>query len=251
MTESKKIYFASDFHLGVPNFKSSRSREDKIVAWLNQIKIDASEIFLVGDIFDFWFEYKHVVPKGYVRFLGKLAELVDSGIQVHLFTGNHDMWMFNYLEQEIGVVIHRNPIEKTIHGKSFLIGHGDGLGPGDGTYKILKKIFSNSVCQWLFARIHPNLGFGIAQMWSGKSRVKNDKNQDAFVDADSEWLYQYCMEVLLTQHFDYFVFGHRHLPLELPIKNTSSTYVNLGEWFSGNPHFAVFDGQKLNLFKLD
>ena len=173
MTEIKKIYLASDFHLGVPNFKSSRSREDKIVAWLNQIKIDASEIFLVGDIFDFWFEYKHVVPKGYVRFLGKLAELVDSGIQVHLFTGNHDMWMFNYLEQEIGVVIHRNPIKKTIHGKSFLIGHGDGLGPGDGTYKILKKIFSNSVCQWLFARIHPNLGFGLAQMWSGKSRVKN------------------------------------------------------------------------------
>ena len=168
----KKIYFASDFHLGTPNFEKSREREDKIIKWLNTIESNASEIYLVGDIFDFWFEYKYTVPKGNIRFLGKIANLIDSGIKVHIFTGNHDMWMFNYLEKEFNLIIHRKPIEKEINGKKFFIGHGDGLGPGDRKYKLIKKFFSNPICQWLFARIHPNLGFSIAQSWSKKSREK-------------------------------------------------------------------------------
>lgn len=250
MTEpQKKIYFASDFHLGVPNEVSSRKRELEIIAWLNQIQATASDIFLVGDIFDFWFEYRYVAPKGFVRLLGKIAELSDAGIKVHFFTGNHDMWMFNYLEEELGVKIHRSNIRLNFNGKHFLIGHGDGLGPGDYQYKFLKNFFASSICQWLFARIHPNLGFGIARFWSGKSRIKNNKKQDDFTGAENEWLFQYCKEILATESVDYFVFGHRHLPLELSFPNHTSKYINLGEWFSGNPHYAVFDGEKLELKK--
>ena len=247
MESGKKIYFASDFHLGVPNYESSRRREKILVDWLDSIKVDAQEVYLVGDLFDFWFEYKFTVPKGYVRFLGKIAELTDSGIPVHFFTGNHDMWMFNYLPQEIGVEIHRDNITRDFNGKRFYIGHGDGLGPGDRKYKFLKNFFASKTCQWLFARIHPNLGMGIANMWSKNSRIANIKDGEEFLGDENEWLYIYSKEILEKEHFDYFIFGHRHLVLDLPIKGTSSRYVNLGEWATGNPHFASFDGESLTL----
>ena len=166
MENQKKIYFASDFHLGLPNFEISRQREDKIVRWLNVIKADAAEIFLVGDIFDFWFEYAKVVPKGFVRLQVAIAALTDAGITVHFFKGNHDLWMFTYFQKELGVQLHSEPIEREFNGKRFFIGHGDGLGPGDYNYKLLKKVFTSKVCQWLFARIHPNLGIGLAHAWS-------------------------------------------------------------------------------------
>ena len=247
MESGKKIYFASDFHLGVPNYESSRKREKILVDWLDSIKADAQEVYLVGDLFDFWFEYKFTVPKGYVRFLGKIAELTDSGIPVHFFTGNHDMWMFDYLPQEIGVEIHRDNITRDFNGKRFYIGHGDGLGPGDRKYKFLKNFFASKTCQWLFARIHPNLGMGIANMWSKNSRTANIKDGEEFLGDENEWLYIYSKEILEKEHFDYFIFGHRHLVLDLPIKGTSSRYVNLGEWATGNPHFASFDGESLTL----
>ena len=247
MESGKKIYFASDFHLGVPNYESSRRREKILVDWLDSIKVDAQEVYLVGDLFDFWFEYKFTVPKGYVRFLGKIAELTDSGIPVHFFTGNHDMWMFDYLPQEIGVEIHRDNIIRDFNGKRFYIGHGDGLGPGDRKYKFLKNFFASKTCQWLFARIHPNLGMGIANMWSKNSRIANIKDGEEFLGDENEWLYIYSKEILEKEHFDYFIFGHRHLVLDLPIKGTSSRYVNLGEWATGNPHFASFDGESLTL----
>ena len=247
MESGKKIYFASDFHLGVPNYESSRRREKILVDWLDSIKVDAQEVYLVGDLFDFWFEYKFTVPKGYVRFLGKIAELTDSGIPVHFFTGNHDMWMFDYLPQEIGVEIHRDNITRDFNGKRFYIGHGDGLGPGDRKYKFLKNFFASKTCQWLFARIHPNLGMGIANMWSKNSRITNIKDGEEFLGDENEWLYIYSKEILEKEHFDYFIFGHRHLVLDLPIKGTSSRYVNLGEWATGNPHFASFDGESLTL----
>jgi len=247
---SKKIYFASDFHLGVPAKETSRERELLLVGWLKDVSKDASLVYLVGDIFDFWFEYKTVVPKGHVRLLGQLASMVDSGIKIELFTGNHDMWMFNYLEKEIGVTIHRDPIERVIGGKRFYIGHGDGLGPGDAIYKVWKKIFSNKLCQWMFARIHPSLGFAIATAWSGKSRMNNNKKEDAFVSKDQEWLYIYSKSILEKKHFDYFIFGHLHMPLELKIDGHESTYLNLGEWVSGNAHYAVFDGTICSLKKL-
>lgn len=247
MESGKKIYFASDFHLGVPNYESSRRREKILVDWLDSIKSDAQEVYLVGDLFDFWFEYKFTAPKGYIRFLGKIAELTDSGIPVHFFTGNHDMWMFDYLPKEIGVEIHRDNITRDFNGKRFYIGHGDGLGPGDRKYKFLKNFFASKTCQWLFARIHPNLGMGIANMWSNNSRISNIKNGEEVLGDENEWLYIYSKEILEKEYFDYFIFGHRHLVLDLPIKGTSSRYVNLGEWATGNPHFASFDGESLTL----
>ena len=182
MENQKKIYFASDFHLGLPNFETSRQREDKIVRWLNIIKADAAEIFLVGDIFDFWFEYAKVVPKGFVRLQGAIAAITDAGIPVHFFKGNHDLWMFTYFQKELGVQLHSEPIEREFNGKRFFIGHGDGLGPGDYNYKLLKKVFTSKVCQWLFARIHPNLGIGLAHAWSQKSRLVHDKKEQFLVD---------------------------------------------------------------------
>ena len=239
-----KIYFASDLHLGVPNREKSLVREKLFVQWLDDIKSDAEAIYLVGDIFDFWFEYKKAVPKGYVRLLGKLAEFSDSNIPIHIFTGNHDMWLFDYLEDEINAHIYREPIEVSLKGKRFFIGHGDGLGPGDNGYKLIKKIFKNKLCQWLFERIHPNLGISIAQYWSKKSRIANGEKDESY-HGEKEWLTQFCKQKMKTIEVDYFIFGHRHLPLEVDLGN-NMTYINLGEWVNYNS-YAVFDGKKLEL----
>ena len=221
-------------------------REKLIVKWLDEIKADAEEIYLMGDMFDFWYEYRHTAPKGFIRFLGKLAEIADSGIPITLFTGNHDMWMFEYLPKEIGVTIYREPIERTFNGKKFFLGHGDGLGPGDHGYKFIKKVFANKVCQWLFARLHPNFGMGMAHYWSHKSRSSNGgENEEKFVGIEHEWLAIYAKEVLQKQHYDYFIFGHRHLPLNLQLTE-KSVYINLGEWVMYNS-YAVFDGKELQL----
>jgi len=242
---NKKIYFASDFHLGVPNFEESMKREKRIVQWLEEIRHDAEEIYLMGDVFDFWFEYKHAVPRGYIRLLGKIAEITDSGIPVYFFTGNHDMWLFDYLPQQLGVTIYREPITKIFNNKKFYLGHGDGLGPGDRGYKFIKKVFANKVCQWLFARLHPNFGLGIANFWSRRSRVANSPKDEQFSGEENEWLVIYAKEVLQKEHFDYFIFGHRHLPLDIQLPD-NSRYINLGEWVNYNT-YAVFDGEKLSL----
>jgi UDP-2,3-diacylglucosamine hydrolase len=247
MKLQKKIYFASDFHLGVPNYEKSLEREKLIVNWLDEIKKDAEEIYLMGDVFDFWFEYKHSVPKGFIRLLGKIAEITDSGIPVHFFTGNHDMWMFDYLPKELNITIHRNPITKSFNNKKFYLGHGDGLGPGDQGYKFIKKVFSNKIAQWMFARIHPNFGIGMANFWSRKSRVSNGPKDEQFHGEENEWLVIYSKKILEKEHFDYFVFGHRHLPLDIKLSE-NSRYINLGEWVNFNS-YAVFDGEKLSLMK--
>ncbi|SEL66260.1 UDP-2,3-diacylglucosamine diphosphatase [Parapedobacter koreensis] len=241
-----KIYFASDFHLGAYPRSATREREARIVHWLEVIKADASELYLMGDIFDFWFEYATVVPKGYIRFLGKLAELADLGVKITLFKGNHDMWMFGYLKHEIGADIVDNELIIERKGKTFYLHHGDGLGPGDKKYKLLKKIFRSRACQWLFARLHPNLGIGIAQRWSAHSRLASGEHE-VFNGEDNEWLVVYAKSILENQHYDYFVFGHRHLPLEIDLPN-GSRYINLGEWINHNT-YAVFDGQNLGLRK--
>ncbi len=245
LEKGKKIYFASDFHLGAPDAASSLIREKLIVKWLDEIKSDAAELYLVGDVFDFWFEYKTAVPKGFVRLLGKLAELADAGITIHYFTGNHDMWVFDYLPKEIGVKIYRSAIRTEYNGKKFLIGHGDGLGPGDKGYKFIKKVFANPFCQWLFARLHPNFGIRLANFWSGKSRIHTGSSDEHFLGEDKEWLVIYSKEVLQTEAIDYFVFGHRHLPLDITL-NDKSRYINLGEWMNYTS-FAIFDGEKLTL----
>jgi len=241
----KKIYFASDFHLGVPDAASSLIREKLIVKWLDSIKNDAHAIYLLGDIFDFWFEYKNAIPKGFIRFQGKLAELRDNGIPVFFFTGNHDMWMFDYFTKELNIPIFRNPIELEINNFKFLVGHGDGLGPGDDLYKIQKKFFNSTLCQWLFARIHPNLGIGIANYWSKQSRISNLKREEKFRGEENEFLLIYCKEQEKVKHHDYYIFGHRHLPLDLKVSE-NSRYINLGEWVHFNT-YAEFDGQAISL----
>ena len=243
MKQGKKIYFASDFHLGVPDYESSLKREKRLVRWLDQIKGDAEEIWLLGDLFDFWFEYKTVVPRGYVRFLGKLAEISDSGIPIHIFTGNHDMWIFDYLPKESGVILHKEPLTRIWNEKKFFIGHGDGLGPGDHGYKFIKKVFANKLCQWLFKWIHPDVGIGIANFFSAKSRVANDEYDKVYLGDDKEWLAIYAKGILENEHFNYFIFGHRHLPIDIEV-GTDSRYINLGEWIKYNT-YAIFDGENL------
>ena len=244
----KKIYFISDFHLGAPTSEESLIRERKICQWLETIKADVSILFILGDVFDFWFEYRHVVPKGYVRILGKLAEIADKGIPIHLFTGNHDMWMFDYLPKELGIKLYRQPEEFNFDNRKFLIGHGDGLGPGDHGYKFIKKVFANKFCQWLFARLHPNFGISLANFWSRKSRQHTGHHDAKYLGDDKEYLVQYIIETEKTKHFDYYIFGHRHLPIDKQIE--SSHYINLGDWLSYFT-YAEWDGSKLSLKKFE
>lgn len=196
-------------------------------------------------MFDFWFEYREVVPKGYVRLLGKLAELSDNGIKIHFFVGNHDMWMKNYLQTELNIPVYFEPKEFVFNNKKFLIGHGDGLGPGDKGYKFIKKIFRNPVCQWLFGILPPYMGIGLANYFSRKSRAKTGMVDEVFLGEENEWLIVYSKEVLQKQHYDYFIFGHRHLPIDVPLNN-NSRYINLGEWIKYDS-YAVFDGENLKL----
>lgn len=244
MQNRNKIYFASDFHLGSGSYLKSREREDAITRWLDEVKMDAAELFLMGDIFDFWFEYKTVVPKGYIRFLGKLAQLTDAGVKLYLFKGNHDMWMFDYFVHELGATIVSNELEITRNGKTFYLHHGDGLGPGDAFYKVLKKFFRGGFCQWLFARIHPNFGVGLANYWSARSR-KSQKKTPEYAKQEQEWLVIFSKELLKTQTFNYFIFGHRHVPMDVELGN-NSRYINLGEWLFYKS-FAVFDGENITL----
>ncbi|MFI5220263.1 MAG: UDP-2,3-diacylglucosamine diphosphatase [Bacteroidia bacterium] len=244
-----KIYFISDFHLGAPCYEKSLGREKKIVRWLETVRKDAAEIYILGDVFDFWFEYKHAIPKGFIRLQGKLAELADEGIKLHYFTGNHDMWVFDYLPEEIGMTLYCKPVQREINGKRFFIGHGDALGPGDHGYKFIKKVFANKFCQWLFARLHPNLGIGMAKYWSRKSRISTDTYDEKYLGDDKEYLVVFAKEILKKEHFDYFIFGHRHLALDVKV-GENSRYVNLGDWIRYFT-YAVFDGKDLELKKFE
>ncbi|MEJ7646814.1 MAG: UDP-2,3-diacylglucosamine diphosphatase [Chryseolinea sp.] len=243
--EGKKIFFASDFHLGVPTYEASLEREKRIVKWLDAVRDEAHSIYLLGDIFDFWFEYKHAIPKGFIRIQGKLAELRDAGIPITFFTGNHDMWMFDYFERELSIPVLRQPMSLTINQHKFLIGHGDGLGPGDQYYKFMKRFFNSKLCQWLFARLHPNFGIGLAKVWSRKSRITNQKRDEQFQGEANEFLWVYCNEIEKKEHHDFYVFGHRHLPLDLKITD-SSRYINLGEWVNFTT-YGVYDGKQMEL----
>jgi UDP-2,3-diacylglucosamine hydrolase len=241
----KKIFFLSDFHLGAPDAAASLQREKQIISFLDQVKQEAHTIFIVGDMFDFWYEYKKVVPKGFVRILGKIAELTDAGIAMHFFVGNHDMWMKNYFQKELNVPVYFNPREFEFNNKKFLIGHGDGLGPGDHGYKRLKKIFRSPFCQWLFGILPPALGMGLAHYSSRKSREADRGREEVFWGADKEWLLIYSKEVLEQKHFDFFIFGHRHLPIDFRLSD-NSRYINLGEWMNFCT-YAIFDGSQLEL----
>ena len=249
MNPGKKIYFASDLHLGVPDHASSLIREKKFVSWLDLIKEDAEELHLVGDVFDFWFEYKKAVPRGFVRILGKLAELSDAGIPIFWYLGNHDMWIFDYIPQEIGVTMLDGELLRTYEEKKFYIAHGDGLGPGDEGYKFLKKVFRSKVCQWLFARLHPNFGIGLADMFSRRSRSIEADKDAVFLGEEKEWLVIHSKEIMEKEAVDFFIYGHRHYPLDLNL-GKGVRCLNLGDWIS---HFtyAVFDGEGLELKRFE
>ena len=241
----KKVYFSSDNHLGAPTPEESLPREKKFVRWLDMVKEDAQAIFLLGDLFDFWFEYKTVVPKGFVRVLGKLAEIADSGIPIYFFVGNHDLWMRDYFEKELGIPTYHDPQHFELGGKDFFIGHGDGKGPGDKGYKRMKKVFTNSFFKWLFRWFHPELGMRLAHYLSVKNKIISGDEDKKFLGEENEWLAQYAKRKLESKHYDYFIFGHRHLPMEIEV-GQNSTYYNLGDWIS-HYTYGVFDGQKFEM----
>ena len=242
---NKKIYFSSDNHLGAPSLEESHKREKIFVSWLDSIKDDADIIFLLGDLFDFWFEYKEAVPKGFTRVLGKLAELSDSGIKIYFFLGNHDYWMNDYFEKELNIKVFRSPELFVFNSKSFYIGHGDGLGPGDYGYKRMKLILSNSFFIKLYRLIHPDIGLWIGKYFSQKNKLLSGKEDLKFKGEDKEWLIQFCEKKLSKEHIDYFIFGHRHLPIVHQLKSKSK-YINLGDWIT-HYTYGVFDGKTFNL----
>ncbi len=244
MNSSKKIYFASDFHLGVPDEKSSFEREKRIIRWLDSIKADCAELYILGDIFDFWFEFKTVVPKGFVRLQAKVAEFTDAGIPVHFFHGNHDLWQFGYFEKELGVTVHEKTIKRQYGGKIFFIGHGDGLGPGQAWFKFILSVYRNRFFQRVFAWFHPNIGIGLANWFSHRSKQKTYNGNSGFY-GEKEFLIRYCREKLKEQPVDYFIFGHRHLPMIYELTENSK-YVNLGDWIGFNT-YAVYDGKRIDL----
>jgi UDP-2,3-diacylglucosamine hydrolase len=265
LNPDKKIYFLSDFHLGAPDYASSLKREKNIVQFLDEIKNNAGEIFLVGDMFDFWYEYRRVVPKGYVRLLGKLAELSDAGIAMHFFVGNHDMWVRDYFQKEFNMQVYFEPQEFERNGKKFLIGHGDGLGPKDYKYKMLKKVFRNPVAKWMFGVLPPRIGMGLANYMSRRSRAQTGATEEVFLGENKEWLLIYSKEVLKEKKIDFFVFGHRHLPIDYRLSPAEALakagtplatewrgvggearYINLGDWIHYYT-YAVFDGKTMEL----
>lgn len=245
--EGKQIYFASDNHLGAPTHEESLIREKKFVAFLDEAKKDAAAIFLLGDLFDFWFEYKEVVPKGFTRTLGKLAEIADSGIPIFFFVGNHDLWMNDYFQKELGIEVFHKPQEFIYNEKRFLIGHGDGLGPGDLGYKRMKKVFTNPFSKWLYRWLHPDIGVRLAKHLSVKNKLISGDEDAKFLGEDNEWLALYAKRKLEEKHFDYFIFGHRHLPMKIEI-GQNSVYHNLGDWIV-HYTYGVFDGQHFELKK--
>ena len=244
LNPSKRIYFCSDNHLGSPNRNLSLEREKIFITWLDQIKIDAQAIFFLGDLFDFWFEYKKVVPKGFTRLFGKLAELSDSGIDLFFFVGNHDCWIGNYFEDELGVNVFHKKVDLNIDNYNILIGHGDGLGPGDNKYKFLKLLFRNPILKKLFSFVHPDIGISLGNFLSQKNKILSG-NEKVFESEDKEMLFSYCKNVLKTKYYHFFIFGHRHIPLELDLGNNSK-YFNTGDWIT---HFSylVYDGNSFNL----
>ncbi|UQB70414.1 UDP-2,3-diacylglucosamine diphosphatase [Epilithonimonas zeae] len=249
LQSGKKIYFASDQHFGVPDLQQSRIREEKFIRWMDSIKKDAQVLFLMGDLFDFWHEWKYVVPKGYIRVLGKIAELKDSGIDIYFFVGNHDLWMKNYFEVELGIPVFFEKRYYEVNGKKLLLAHGDGLGPGDKGYKRMKKVFTNPLAQWAFRWLHPDIAMKIANYMSQKNKMISGVEDQKFLGEDKEFLILYSKEKLKTEKIDYFVYGHRHLPMVLDL-DKGAKYINLGDWISYFT-YGVFDGENFELNKFE
>ncbi len=239
------IHFASDLHLGAPDAGASRARERDFLKWLDAVGSQGEALHLVGDLIDFWFEWKHVVPKGAVRLLGRIGELTDAGLEVHWHLGNHDMWTRGYLADELGVQVHADPIDINFGGRRYLVGHGDGLGPGDRKYKALKRLFRNPMARWAFARLHPNAAFALGARLSRDSRASGAEAEARYDGPDGEWLHHYCRSVLDHEAYDGFIFGHRHLPLDLEVTSKDgqrhARYLNCGDWLHHRTYVTLDD----------
>ena len=238
----KNIYFLSDLHLGARTIADPRAHEKRVVRWLDSIKSEASAIYLMGDILDFWFEYKTVIPRGYTRFLGKLAELSDMGIDMHWFTGNHDIWIFDYIPDELGVTVHHGPEIVTLGGKTFFLAHGDGMDNPPPVFRIIRAVFYNKLCQRLFSGIHPRWSVSFAHRWSSQSRKKGERYA-SYQGEQEEYLAVFARKFLQEHSIDYFIFGHRHIMLDLKL-TPESRIIILGDWIH-HFSFAVFDGKEI------
>lgn len=241
-----KIFFCSDFHLGLEAAEPSLVREKMILEWIEKHEPEMEALYILGDIFDFWFEYKQVVPRGGIRIMAALARLQEQGIPVQVFTGNHDQWMFGYFQEELGIPVHHDPIHIVLQQKKVMMGHGDGLGPGDQGYKFIKKVFRNPVSRKLFSWIPPGIGIAMARYWSGASRKKGARDQ-TFLGPEKEWLIQYCEKTVQMEpgKTDYFIFGHRHLPVYWRLGD-GSHYINLGDWLRFHS-YAVMEAGNIRL----
>ena len=246
MPGKNKIYFVSDVHLGAPALNNNKEREKLFANWLDDIKKDVRELYLMGDIFDFWYEYRKVVPRGYTRILGRIADISDNGVPVHFFTGNHDLWVYDYLPAELGLTLHRKEYLTEISGRKFLLAHGDDFDPDDKGYHLLKRIFTSKEMQWLFSRLHPNFALFLAHKWSKSSRLAKMGTEEE-IKVKDEALYKFAENFLNIERVDYFIFGHRHIMVDSEIKNSSKLII-LGDWIN---HFSygVFDGEKFELKK--
>ena len=242
MEEKKKIYFASDAHLGLDLDGHPIDREKKLVRWMDRIKPTAKAVYFVGDMFDYWFEYRDVVPKGYTRFIGKMAEFVDSGIPVHLFIGNHDIWMFDYFQKEVGATVYYDSLEVVLDGKNFYIAHGDGLGDPSLMFRFLRSFFRNKFCQRLYKTIHPRLTVPFGYAWSNHNRRKKIGSEgENYLGEDKEYLVEFSKKYRLSHPIDYFVYGHRHIILDLSIDDDKSRVIILGDWID-KFSYGVWDG---------
>jgi len=241
----KQIYFLSDAHLGSWAIEHRRMHERRLVRFLDSIKNKAAAVYLLGDMFDFWYEYKFVVPKGFTRFLGKLSELTDMGVEVHYFTGNHDIWAFDYLERECGVILHKKPLTTEIYGKIFYLAHGDGLGDKDKKFKLIRSVFHNRTCQHLFSAIHPRWGMAFGLSWAKQSRLKRPNGEEPpYMGEDREALILYTKKYMQGHpNVDYFIYGHRHIEVDLQLSKKARVII-LGDWIN-QFSYAVWDGEHL------
>ena len=244
---NKNIYFLSDAHLGSLAIEHGRMQERRLVRFLDSIKHKAAAVYLLGDMFDFWYEWKYTVPKGYTRFLGKISELTDLGVEVHYFTGNHDIWMYGYLEKECGVILHKQPLTTEIYDKVFFLDHGDGLGDPDKNFKIIRRIFHNRTCQRLFSMLHPRWAMAFGLTWAKHSRLKRAEGKEPpYMGEDKECLVLYTKEYMKTHpDVDYFIYGHRHIELDLMLSHKARMII-LGDWIR-QFSYVIFDGEHLFL----
>ncbi len=244
------IFFAADVHLGLAAGDPAE-REARFVAWLRSLlhRPGTEGLYLLGDIWDFWYEYRDVIPREGVRVIAAITDLLDAGIPVYYIPGNHDVWLYSFW-QNLGVKVIQQPYRVELQGKSLLLGHGDGLAPSSKSYDFMLKVFHNRLCQKLFSTLHPWIAFGLAKKWSNSSRESHSHYQFNGVD---EPLYRYCLKACAERHTDYCIFGHFHNAVDMPVRTGeiwpgASRLVILKDWITGGEPHAELEGGELSVF---